>query len=162
MRSFALALAAVALSGCAAKTVYLLADGRAPVSDPVLNQQFEMDRTVCQGELQKANLSGSLRDWGIERGAAVSQVGQGCMAEKGYVMVREDQAAAKQQELAAIAAEKAQRAVATPPPPLTPTHQAALKPKQPVKPASAGHAELAAPSRVARQECRCNFRAFSS
>jgi len=36
----------------------LLADGRLPGADPVLNQQFEMDRTVCQGELQKANLSG--------------------------------------------------------------------------------------------------------
>jgi hypothetical protein len=50
----------VGLTGCATKSVYLLADGRMPAGDPVLNQQFEMDRTVCQGELQKANLSGSL------------------------------------------------------------------------------------------------------
>lgn len=127
-------LVSVGLTGCA-KSVYLLADGRMPASDPVLNQQFEMDRTVCQGELQKANLSGSLRDWGvISRANAVGQVGQGCMAEKGYVLVNEDQVAAKQQELAAVAAEKARRdaaAVAPPPPPAPATHKtAAVKPKQ--------------------------------
>jgi hypothetical protein len=48
--AFAMA-GALLLSGCAT-------DGRLPGADPVLNQQFEMDRTVCQGELQKANLSG--------------------------------------------------------------------------------------------------------
>ncbi len=134
MRSVVLVFAALALTGCATKTVYLLADGRSPGSDPVLNQQFEMDSTVCQGELQKANLSGSLRDWGaISRGTAVNQVGQGCMAEKGYVSVPEDQVAAKQQELAAIAAEKARReaaAAAPPPPQPTPARKtAAVKPK---------------------------------
>jgi hypothetical protein len=121
-----------ALTGCATKTVFLLADGRSPGSDPVLNQQFEMDRTVCQGELQKANLSGSLRDWGaLSRGTAVNQVGQGCMAGKGYVAVAEDQVVAKQQELAAVAAEKARRetAAAAPPPSPSPTKTAAVKPK---------------------------------
>ena len=74
-----------------------------------------MDRTVCQGELQKANVSGVTFTGGgladalaiAERSEQVNQVGQGCMAGKGYVLVREDQAPAKQQELAAIAAEKA-------------------------------------------------------
>lgn len=133
MRRVAVLLAALTLGGCAQRMVYLVADGRAPGTDPVLNQQFEMDRTVCQGELQKANLSGSLRDWSsISRGAAVNQVGQGCMAEKGYVSVPEDQVAAKQQELAAVAAEKARReAAAAAPPPPVPVHHAALKPKPP-------------------------------
>jgi hypothetical protein len=58
MRGVAWVIACLALTGCATKTVYILADGRAPGADPVLNQQFEMDRTVCQGELQKADLSG--------------------------------------------------------------------------------------------------------
>jgi len=101
----------------------------------VLNQQFQLDSTICQGELQKANLSGSLRDWdGFMRGEAVDQVGQGCMAEKGYVMVPADQAAAKQQELAAIAAEKAQRdaaAAAVPPPSARPPKRVAAKPQPP-------------------------------
>jgi hypothetical protein len=136
----------VALTGCATRTVYLLADGRAPGSDPVLNQQFEMDRTVCNGDMQKANLSGVTFTGGglagavaaANRGEAASQVGQGCMAERGYVLVREDQTAAKQQELAAIAAEKARReaAAAAPPPPAASSTRrtaAVAKPKaQPV------------------------------
>jgi hypothetical protein len=134
-------LVGISLTGCATKSVYLLADGRAPGSDPVLNQQFEMDRTVCQGDMQKANLSGVTFTGGglagaaaaAQRGQAAGQVAQGCMAEKGYVLVPEDQVAAKQQELAAIAAEKARReAAAAPPPPPPPSaaHKtAAVKPK---------------------------------
>lgn len=73
------------------------------------------------------------------RNEAVSQVGQGYMAEKGYVLVMEADAPAKSQELAAVAAEKARRegeaaataaAAAAPPPP--PKKVAAkLKPKAP-------------------------------
>jgi hypothetical protein len=58
MRLLIFASAALALAGCAKPPVYLLADGRAPGADPVLNQQFEMDRMVCQGQMQKANVSG--------------------------------------------------------------------------------------------------------
>lgn len=144
MRRVALVLAAITLSGCATKTIYLLADGRAPGTDPVLNQQFEMDRTVCQGELQKANLSGVTFGGGgwagvaaqANRNAAAGQVGQGCMAEKGYVLVKEDEMAAKQQDLAAVAAEKARReAAAAAPPPPAPSRTAVIKPKpQPLPP----------------------------
>jgi hypothetical protein len=141
MRMLVFTFAALALAGCAKPPVYLLADGRLPADDPVVNQQFEMDRTVCQGELQKANLSGSVRDWSaVGRVTAVSQVGQGCMAEKGYVLVPVDQVAVRQQELAAVAAEKARReaAAAAPPPPAQPLRKtAAVKPKTPqVQPAS--------------------------
>lgn len=137
-------LLALVLTGCASPSVYLLADGRTPADDPVLNQQFEMDRTVCTGEMQKANVAGvTFTGGGIagamaaaERNNAVGQVGQGCMAEKGYVLVPKDQMAAKQQELAAIAAEKARRdaaaAAAAAPPPQAPTRKtAAVKPKTP-------------------------------
>jgi hypothetical protein len=87
--------------------VWLRADGVAPGADPVLNQQFEMDRTICNGDMQKANLSGvTFAGGGLvgvaaanNRNAAMGQVGQGCMAEKGYVIVRVDQAGAKSQEL---------------------------------------------------------------
>jgi hypothetical protein len=116
-----------------------LADGRAPGSDPVLHQQFEMDRTVCNGETQKADLSGVTFTGGglagalaaVQRSEEAGQVGQGCMASKGYVLVREDQAGAKQQELAAIAAEKARReaAAAAPPPSPSASKTAAVKPK---------------------------------
>src|SRR5215469_10647405 len=108
------------------------------VCDWAMQQQFEMDRTVCQGEMNKADLSGVTFTGGGLAGAFAAagraqeagQVGQGCMAGKGYVQVREDQAAAKQQELAAIAAEKARRdAAAAAPPPPEPRRTAALKPK---------------------------------
>ncbi len=141
MRRVVLLFTALSLTGCATKMVYLLADGRAPGDDPVLNQQFDMDRTVCNGETQKAGLSGVTFTGGglagiaaaAERDQAAGQVGQGCMAGKGYVLVRQDEMAAKQQELAAIAAEKARRdaaAAAPPPPPSTPPRRtAAIKPK---------------------------------
>ena len=38
----------LALSACAPHTIYLRADGQAPGNDPVLHQQFEMDREICQ------------------------------------------------------------------------------------------------------------------
>jgi hypothetical protein len=136
MRSVVLLLAVLPLVGCSDRMVYLLADGRSPRSDPVLNQQFEMDRTICAGELKSANISGSMHFF--------ASVNRSCMATKGYVEVREDQAALKQQELAAVAAEKARReaAAAAPPPPppeppspppKPPRRTAAVKPK-PQKP----------------------------
>jgi len=140
VRKFVLVLAALSLTGCAPSMVYLRSDGAFPASDPVMNQQFEMDRTVCRGDMQKANLSGvTFAGGGLvgvaaanNRANAAGQVAEGCMAEKGYVFVREDQAAAKSQELAFVAAEKARReaaaaAAAAPPPP--PTKQALMKPK---------------------------------
>ncbi len=130
---------ALALAGCASHMIYLRADGISPASDPVLNQQFEMDRTICQGDMQKANVSGvTFTGGGVagviaanNRNQAVGQVGQGCMAEKGYVLVKEDEAAYKSQELAAIAAEKARREAAAAAPPPPPPKQTAAKPKPP-------------------------------
>jgi hypothetical protein len=137
-------LAALALTGCAPQMVYLRADGVPPMSDPVLNQQFEMDRTICNGDMQKANLSGvTFTGGGVpgviaanNRTVAAGQVGQGCMAERGYVLVQQDQAAAKSQELAAIAAEKTRReaAAAAPPPPPPKQVAAKSKPKPPPQP----------------------------
>jgi hypothetical protein len=63
------------------------------------------------------------------------------MVGKGYVLVRQDEMAAKQPELAAIAAEKTRRdaAAAAAPPPLTPPRRAtAVKPQSPL-PASTAY-----------------------
>jgi hypothetical protein len=92
MRNAALIVVALALTGCATHMIYLRADGHDIGGDPVLHQQFDMDRTVCQGELQKANVSGVVFTGGGLAGAfaaaarsqEVDQVGQGCMAGKGY------------------------------------------------------------------------------
>jgi hypothetical protein len=108
VRNVVLALAALALTGCATKGVFLLADGRLPSDDPLLKEQLEKDLAICNGEAQKANLSGSLSNVSsVSRYSAVAQVGRGCMAEKGYVLVRKEEVDSKQQELAAAAAEKA-------------------------------------------------------
>jgi hypothetical protein len=142
-------LATLALTACAPHMIYLRADGVPPASDVVLNQQFEMDRTICQGDLQKANVSGvTLAGGGLvgavaaaNRSVAVSQVGQGCMAEKGYVLVKEEDASSKSQELAAIAAEKARReaeaaaaSAAQAPPPKKVAAKPKPKPPQPSPP----------------------------
>jgi hypothetical protein len=58
----------------------------------------------------------------IERGKAADTVAQGCMAEKGYLLVPEAQAAERQAELAAIAAQKRQQEIAANQPP-APTKQ---------------------------------------
>jgi hypothetical protein len=87
MRKFAFSLGMLALTACASRTTtYLRTDGQDIASNPALRQQMELDRTICQTE------PGDDRD---------------CMAVKGYVSVPKDQAAAKQQQLAAIAAENA-------------------------------------------------------
>ena len=107
MRAIALALAALALTGCATKGVFLLADGRIPADDPLLKAQLEKDLTICNGEAQKANLSGNLANVSsISRYSAVAQVGRGCMAEKGYVLVRKEDVETKQKELQAATSEK--------------------------------------------------------
>jgi hypothetical protein len=111
------------LSACAQqpKTIWIRADGKRAAGDTVLVHQFEMDRTICLGERQKANLSGVTVANGSmagvvaaqQRADAADQVAAGCMAEKGYVLVREDEADAKSQEFAAVEAEKARRDAAT-------------------------------------------------
>jgi len=101
MRKFVLPLGTLALTACAAQTTtYLRTDGQDIASNPALHQQFELDRTICQTE------PGDDRD---------------CMAVKGYVSVSRDQAAAKQQQLAAIAAENAKHETVSEPPALRPT-----------------------------------------
>lgn len=108
MRNIVLAVVALALAGCATKGVFLLADGRLPSDDPMLETQLEKDVTLCNAEAQKANLAGGFNNMNtLSRNAAVSQVGRGCMAEKGYVLVRKEDVDSKRQELAAAAAEKA-------------------------------------------------------
>jgi len=101
MRKFVLPLGTLALTACAAQTTtYLRTDGQDIASNPALHQQFELDRTICQTE------PGDDRD---------------CMAVKGYVSVSKDRAAAKQQQLAAIAAENAKHETVSEPPALRPT-----------------------------------------
>jgi hypothetical protein len=97
--------------------VWVRTDGQRIKDDPVLTHQAQMDLTICQGELQKANLSGVTVHGGgmaglaasIERGQAATQVGEGCMAQKGYARVPEDKAEATRTSFASVEAEKKRR-----------------------------------------------------
>lgn len=60
---------------------------------PVAQEQFQLDQTSCQGEMQKAKLSSTMRE-GVTIGEqglysprqqAISDVYSGCMAGKGYI-----------------------------------------------------------------------------
>jgi hypothetical protein len=131
-----------ALGGCATapKMLWLRADGQSVRENPVLKTQFELDGTSCVGERNKANLSGVTFTGGGVAGIVASQnrsdaadtVQRGCMAEKGYLLVPEEQAEAKRAELAAIAEEKRRQeaAAATAAAPVKP-HKPAAKPVPP-------------------------------
>jgi hypothetical protein len=103
---------ALALAGCAQpiKTVWLRTDGQNMRANPTLVQQFEVDQTICAGETSKANMSGTAICRGasdclitsINREIDAKSVAQGCMAQKGYLNVPEDQAEAKAAELRAL------------------------------------------------------------
>src|SRR5262245_59688361 len=112
MRNLGMAvLAATMLAACAQppKMLWLRADGQRIRDNPVLVTHAELDQTACLGERNKAALSGVTVSQGglagiaaaVERGNAADTVQRGCMAEKGYLLVQEDQADAKQAELAA-------------------------------------------------------------
>lgn len=116
--------AALTLAGCqTVKEVFVRTDGQTTADNPHLAAQFEIDKTVCEGDSQRASLTGSqfcLGDDCLYQAIARQQgrvgVVKGCMAQKGYLSVPEDQAAAKSEQFRA--AHQAQlRANAAPPPP---------------------------------------------
>jgi hypothetical protein len=95
---------ALALAGCqSTQNVWLRTDGRRATSSPQLSQQFDLDATVCQGERQKASMSGvQLNSGGLmgvaeamERGQAADDVTKGCMAQRGYLLVPREVAEAR-------------------------------------------------------------------
>ena len=102
-------------SGCAhgPPLVAIRTDGQPIPGNPVLNQTFALDRQICEGEKQKAHMAGGIIYGGglgtaiavgIEREQRANQVMSGCMAQKGYVQVPENEVAAKLAEFKANAA----------------------------------------------------------
>jgi hypothetical protein len=119
LRTAALVLAGfmlTGLTGCTASYVYMRADGRDFAEDQALYKQFETDRMTCQGEGHSGNIptNAAYHATGNVDGSA-----RDCMGQKGYIVVQSDMAELKRQDIAAKAAEKAQReaAAAAPPPP---------------------------------------------
>jgi hypothetical protein len=93
---------AFALSGCATAPAmtWIRTDGQQAALNPALQQQFVVDKTVCMGERQKADLSGTTFANGTlaaalaasERSHSADAVLQGCMASRGYLLVEADKA----------------------------------------------------------------------
>ena len=136
--SAGLALAACTVS-MAPRFAYIRADGQ-DMGDPAVAQQFNKDRLVCGSELHRSVGTGSLRTDNSQAGNADAV--QDCMEEKGYIVVMARDAEARQQEIAAKAAEKARReaeaaAPPPPPPPPPPPHKKAKAKPKPAVPSSA-------------------------
>jgi hypothetical protein len=117
MHKLVLLLGTLTLTDCAAQSVYLRTDGQDVANNSALRQQLDLDQATCQSE------PGDDKD---------------CMALKGYVSVPKDQAAAKQQQLAAVAAQNAayNAAPVLPLPSVTPGKTAAAKKRKPKPPDS--------------------------
>jgi hypothetical protein len=109
----AIGASALALAGCqragqqGPKMVWVRIDGQSVRSNPKLEQQFVLDGTICKGETQKSavgmapiyyrGIAGAINASIIEnqRESALMDVAKGCMAEKGYIYVTEQEADAR-------------------------------------------------------------------
>ncbi|MBB3289914.1 MULTISPECIES: hypothetical protein [unclassified Rhizobium] len=114
-----LVCASIALTACQTAspqddTVYVRTDGISQVGRPDLQQQFQIDSTVCIGEAQKAAVgapivysNGSLlseisaASVNQQKSNALNDVVKGCMAQKGYILVKKSEAVATAQRFRA-------------------------------------------------------------
>jgi hypothetical protein len=92
--------------------VWIRTDGQRGTGNPVLEQQFEIDKAVCVGQTQQTRvgmvpiyyggMGGSIGAVVIEaqRSAALMDVAKGCMAQRGYLRVPVSQAASTREQFA--------------------------------------------------------------
>ena len=118
------------LSSCASPPppkILIRTDGQHVTGNAALEQQVIIDKTVCGGDAQKADLSAGTNYYGgiiahsIENNRRTQEaigVFEGCMASKGYVMAPADQAQAMSDSFAATARER-QKLTAPAPTPAT-------------------------------------------
>lgn len=112
MRFAPLFVLAAGLAGCQTmqpvEMIWLRTDGQSQRQNPALAQQFEIDKTVCIGELQKAGLAAppvyttSYLDAALVAAARRGQgddIVKGCMANRGYLLVPASEAEARAAEL---------------------------------------------------------------
>ncbi len=95
---FVIAVICGAVTGCATPQPmgYLRIDGKEMVGDAQLTTQFSTDKTICLGDMAKANLGGAVIPTGnvlidagnnAQRRNDANQVMIGCMAQRGYKFV---------------------------------------------------------------------------
>lgn len=138
MRKFLLAMvpACAVLAGCVsdpAETtvaaigggdrVYVRADGKRLADHPALAQQLELDRAACKGhaqtvgletpkEIESKNLAVQIVSVGMKEGK-ISDIMQGCMAERGYLYMTVAEAETRADGLAATASKKKPKRIHT-------------------------------------------------
>ena len=110
MRVLSALLLAVSIGGCASQMqmAWIRIDGVRGDGDPARSRQFELDKTACLG-VQPGGTAGAAAT------VDASETARACMADRGYVLVRENEVDAKAAELRA-AAEKKRRDEAPPAP----------------------------------------------
>jgi hypothetical protein len=111
MKSIVAAVAVLTLAGCQTTSplenyIFVRTDGQRLADNPALGSQFELDKTMCLGEVQKSavgapiiyyqGLAGAINASMIQdqQQAALIDILRGCMAAKGYVLVPQSQAMA--------------------------------------------------------------------
>lgn len=115
-----LALLMAGLSACVSHQPevtheFVRTDGRDFTINAALAQQERIDATICTGEVNKAKASMPSTyspsvfeevNMEINQSQALDAVASGCMAEKGYLYVRSDEAAATRAEFAKTAGKR--------------------------------------------------------
>jgi len=100
---FAYAALGVMLAGCATtpapSAVWMRTDGRPVAGDAGLTQQFQIHRTICLGDGEKA------------RSNAADAAFLGCMAQKGYMLVTAGKTPISQEQYAKLDAEQRSGAI---------------------------------------------------
>jgi hypothetical protein len=108
----AVGAASLALAGCQttsqqSQMTWVRIDGQSSINNPKIQQQFQIDRLVCQGETNKAasnmqpvywrGIAGAVQAQMVEnqRTDTLKGVAEGCMAEKGYIQVTMEEAQAR-------------------------------------------------------------------
>lgn len=116
MRGWFIVCGALVLAGCqtvqAPAVVWMRVDGQSGKDNPAIAQQFEIDSTICKGQVQQTNMVATPIMYGgligaiqqIERNTAVVDVVKGCMASRGYVLVPASEVEARAAAARAIAA----------------------------------------------------------
>ena len=114
---------AIAISSCATvpeeKLIFIRTDGQQIRGNAALEQQGQIDKTICLGQTQQSalgmpvvytggGLAGALDAAAIQgqRQASLTDVAKGCMAQKGYVQVRESDAPERLAEYQKTAAQR--------------------------------------------------------
>lgn len=104
-------LALIFLAGCQTAAqedplIWVRTDGQRGSGNPALEQQFQIDSTICVGEVQKSaagapiiyyqGLAGAISASMIQsqQQKAYFDIMKGCMAQRGYIAVPQSQAAA--------------------------------------------------------------------